>query len=69
LAICRIRWPGCGRSISPLNVGVALPTQSTTLSTTTLPSGATAVTETVNPNVLLWSFALEYTLLTHDVLR
>jgi hypothetical protein len=46
------------------NVGVALPTQSTTLSPTTLPTGATAVTETVNPNILLWSFALEYTLLT-----
>ena len=37
------------------NVGVALPTQSTTLSTRTLPTGATAVTETVNPNILLWS--------------
>jgi hypothetical protein len=46
------------------NVGVALPTQSTTLSTVTLPTGATAVTETVNPNILLWSFALEYSLLT-----
>lgn len=46
------------------NVGVALPTQSTTLSTRTLPTGATAVTETVNPNILLWSFALEYSLLT-----
>src|SRR6185436_9537069 len=46
------------------NVGVALPTQSTTLSTTTLPTGATTVTETVNPQNLLWSFALEYTMLT-----
>jgi hypothetical protein len=33
------------------NLGVAVPTQSSTLATT-------------NPNVLLWSFALEYTLLT-----
>jgi hypothetical protein len=41
------------------NVGVALPTQSTTLSTS-----GTAVTETVNPTNLLWSFALEYTQLT-----
>src|ERR1700682_3938327 len=46
------------------NLGVALTTQSTTLSTRTLPAGATAVTETVNPNILLWSFALEYSLLT-----
>jgi len=46
------------------NVGVALPTQSTTLSTTTLPTGATAITATVTPNLLLWSFALEYSLLT-----
>ena len=46
------------------NFGVALPTRSITLSTRTLPTGATAVTETVNPNILLWSFALEYSLLT-----
>ena len=46
------------------NFGVALTTQSITLSTRTLPTGATAVTETVNPNILLWSFALEYSLLT-----
>jgi hypothetical protein len=46
------------------NLGVALTTQSTTLFTRTLPAGATAVTETVNPNILLWSFALEYSLLT-----
>src|ERR1700716_1890082 len=54
--------------LRPVNVtakvGVALPTQSITLSTRTLPTGATAVTETVNPNILLWSFALEYSLLT-----
>jgi hypothetical protein len=47
-----------------LSVGVELPTQSTTLSTVTLPTGTTAVAETVNPNILLWSFALEYSLLT-----
>jgi hypothetical protein len=46
------------------NLGVAVPTRSTTLATSTLPTGTTAVTETVNPNILLWSFALEYSLLT-----
>jgi hypothetical protein len=63
------------------NVGVALPTRSTNLSTSTvtlptstiafttlssvmLPTGATALTETINPKILQWSFALEYTLLT-----
>ena len=45
-------------------VGVALPTRSTTLGTMTLPTGATAFTEIVNPNILQWSFALEYSLLT-----
>jgi hypothetical protein len=45
-------------------VGVAVPTQSTTLSTTTLPTGVTSVTATFNPNILQWSFALEYSLST-----
>jgi hypothetical protein len=51
-------------------VGVAVPTQSTTLaitpltSTVTEPTGATAVTETVIPSILQWGFALEYSLLT-----
>jgi len=47
-------------------VGVALPTRSTTLSTVTLPMGGTSVTETVNPNILQWGFALEYGLITTE---
>ena len=59
------------------NFGVAPPTHSTTRSTVTLPTstiafttlsavptGATALTGGVNPNIFLWSFALEYTQLT-----
>jgi hypothetical protein len=42
------------------NIAVAVPTKSTILTTTTLPTGATAAVATVNPDVLLWSFALEY---------
>ena len=51
-------------------VGVALPTQSTSVpaeplpTTVTEPTGAAAVIETVNPNILQWGFALEYSLLT-----
>ena len=40
---------------------VTLPTG---LSALTLPNGATALTGGVNPNILQWAFALEYTLLT-----
>jgi hypothetical protein len=46
------------------NVGVAFPTESTSFTTTTLSTGATTFVETTNPNILLWSFALEYPLLT-----
>jgi hypothetical protein len=46
------------------NVAVAVPTQSTTLTTTMSAAGVTTFTEIINPKVLLWSFALEYTLLT-----
>jgi hypothetical protein len=47
-------------------VGIALPTRSTTLSTVTLPMGGTSVTETVNPNILQWGFALEYSLIATE---
>jgi hypothetical protein len=46
------------------NFGVAVPTQSSTLTTATSAAGVTTFTQTINPNVALWSFALEYTLLT-----
>jgi hypothetical protein len=55
------------------NVGVAFPTQSTSSTPTTqagaafgslLSTGATTFPETTNPNILLWSFALEYAMLT-----
>jgi hypothetical protein len=45
-------------------VGVALPDQSKTFTTLTLPTGATAGTEIVNPDILQWGFALEYSQLT-----
>ena len=45
-------------------VGVALPTQSKTFTTVTLPTGATAGIETFNPNILQWGFALEYSQVT-----
>jgi hypothetical protein len=45
-------------------VGVAVPTRSATVSTTTLPTGATAIAETINPTILQWGFALEYSLVT-----
>jgi hypothetical protein len=45
-------------------VGVALPTRSATVSTVTLPTGATAVTDMINPNVLQWGFTLQYSLIT-----
>jgi hypothetical protein len=45
-------------------VGVSVPTQSTTFSTTTLPTGETSITETTNPDFLVWNFVLEYSLVT-----
>src|SRR3979490_739582 len=44
---------------------VAVPTDSTSLVTTTLPTGATPRSETINPNVLQLGFALEYSLVTN----
>ena len=46
------------------NFGVAFPTESSTLFPITLPSGASAITSIINPNIFQWSFALEYTFLT-----
>lgn len=46
------------------NVAVAVPTQSATFTTTTSALGVTTLAETINPKVLQWSFAFEYTLLT-----
>jgi hypothetical protein len=44
---------------------VAVPTDSTSLVTTTLPTGATTLSETINPKVLQLGFALEYSLVTN----
>src|SRR6266404_5485667 len=44
---------------------VAVPTDSTSLTTTTLPTGATTLSETINPKVLQLGFALEYSLVTN----
>jgi hypothetical protein len=59
-------WMAAFRPIGvTAQVGVALPDQSHTLTITRLPSGLAAVTTMVNPDILLWSFALEYSLLTN----
>jgi hypothetical protein len=44
---------------------VAVPTDSTSLTTTTLPTGATTLSETINPKILQLGFALEYSLVTN----
>src|SRR5882762_5560297 len=46
-------------------VAVAVPTDSTSLTTTTLPTGATTLSETINPKFLQLGFALEYSLVTN----
>src|SRR3982074_2473987 len=46
-------------------VAVAVPTDSTSLTTTTLPTGATTLSETINPKILQLGFALEYSLITN----
>src|ERR1700682_841610 len=45
---------------------VAVPTDSTSLTTTTLPSGATTLSETINPKILQLGLALEYSLVTNQ---
>jgi hypothetical protein len=39
-------------------MSLVVPTQSSTISTARLPTGADAITETINPDVLQWGFAL-----------
>ena len=55
--------------LRPLTVSataaVALPTDSTSLTTTTLPTGGTTLSETINPKILQLGFALEYSLVTN----
>ena len=46
-------------------VAVAVPTDSTSLTTTTLPTGATTLSETINPKILQLGLALEYSLVTN----
>jgi hypothetical protein len=45
---------------------VAVPTDATSLITTTLPTGATTLSETINPKILQLGFALEYSLVTNS---
>jgi hypothetical protein len=45
---------------------VAMPTDPVSLTTTALPSGATTLTETINPKILQLGFALEYSLVTNQ---
>jgi hypothetical protein len=44
---------------------VAMPTDPVSLTTTALPSGATTLSETINPKILQLGFALEYSLITN----
>jgi hypothetical protein len=44
---------------------VAVPTDATSLTTTTLPTGATTLSEAINPKILQLGFALEYSLVTN----
>src|SRR6202158_198619 len=44
---------------------VAVPTDSNSLITTTLPTGATTLSETINPKILQLGFALEYSLVSN----
>jgi hypothetical protein len=46
-------------------VDVAVPTDSTSLTTTTPPTGATTLSETINPKILQLGLALEYSLVTN----
>jgi hypothetical protein len=46
-------------------VAVAVPTDATTLATTALPTSGTALSETINPKILQWGFALEYSLVNN----
>jgi hypothetical protein len=46
-------------------IAVAVPTDSTSLTTTTLSTGATTLSETINPKILQLGFALEYSLITN----
>ena len=46
-------------------VAVAVPTDSTSLTTTTPPTGATTLSETINPKILQLGLALEYSLVTN----
>jgi len=46
-------------------VAVAVPTDSTSLTTTTLPTGATTLSETINPKILQLGLALQYSLVTN----
>jgi hypothetical protein len=46
-------------------VAVAVPTDSTSLTTTTLPTGATTLSEMTNPKILQLGLALEYSLVTN----
>jgi hypothetical protein len=46
-------------------VAVAVPTDATSLSTTMLPTGATTLTEMINPKVLQLGLALEYSLVNN----
>ena len=46
-------------------VAVAVPTDSTSLTTTTLPTGATTLSETINPKILQLGLALEYSLVAN----
>src|SRR5207253_7868299 len=45
---------------------VAMPTDPVSLTTTALSSGATTLTETINPKILQLGFALEYSLVTNQ---
>jgi hypothetical protein len=46
-------------------VAVAVPTDSVSLTATTLPTGATTLSEIINPKILQWGFALEYSLVAN----
>jgi hypothetical protein len=45
---------------------VAVPSDSVSLTTTTPPTGATTLSETINPKILQLDFALEYSLVTNS---
>lgn len=61
--------PDSMASLRPVTVSatiaVAVPTDAVSLTATTLPTGATTLSETINPKILQWGFALEYSLVNN----